>query len=238
VAREYLHHLVPWFSIPKWIILDRDLCFASQFSQTLCHNLGVQQNISTAFYPRTDGQTEQMNAWVEQYLRQWTIGRQMNWATLLSMAEYAHNSWKHKVTKALPHKLLLGFKPQVNIKFLSDIAPMVVNWLHTLEEAQKEAQMWLETLQKSKDSCKPRQLMQGDDVWLKAKNLAVKGMRKLLPKWYGPFKVLECIRQVVSYFHCPQLLTELNLILSYQSGHIFLYLIDGYLFDHWLMDTD
>ncbi len=45
----------------------------------------------------------------------------------------------------------------------------------------------------------------------------------------------------VSYFHCPQLLTGLNLILSsylissylilsYQSGYLFLYLIDDYLF--------
>ena len=98
------------------------------------------------------------------------------------MAEYAHNSWKHEVTKASPHKLLLGFEPQVNVKFLNDVAPTAVNRLHTLEEARTEAQTRLETLQKSKDSCKPRTLMQGDDIWLKAKNLVVKGMRKLLPK--------------------------------------------------------
>ncbi len=41
VMGEYLHYLVPWFGIPKRIILDHDLCFASQFSWTLCHNLGV-----------------------------------------------------------------------------------------------------------------------------------------------------------------------------------------------------
>jgi len=32
VAYEYLCHLVPWFSIPKWIILDCDPCFVSRFS--------------------------------------------------------------------------------------------------------------------------------------------------------------------------------------------------------------
>ncbi len=101
------------------------------------------------------------------------------------------------------HKLLLGFEPQVNVKFLSDIAPTAVNQLHTLEEAQKEVQTWLETLQKSKDSHKPRQLTQGDDVWLEAKNLMVKGMRKLLPKRYGPFKILECIRQVAYQLKLP-----------------------------------
>jgi len=182
VAHEYLRHLVPWFGLPKRIISDCDPRFTSQFSRTLCHNLGIQQNISTAFHPRMDGQTERMNAWVEGYLRHWTTGRQTNWAALLPMAEYTHNSWKHEVTKASPHKLLLGLEPQVNVKFLSDVAPTAVDRLCTLEEARKEAQTRLETLQKSKDDRKPRQLTQGDDIWLEAKNLAVKGMRKLLPK--------------------------------------------------------
>jgi hypothetical protein len=54
VAHEYLCHLVPWFGILKRIISDRDPCFASQFSWTLCHNLSVQQNLSMAFHPRMD----------------------------------------------------------------------------------------------------------------------------------------------------------------------------------------
>jgi len=68
VANEYLKHLVPWFGIPCRIISDRDPRFASHFSKSLCTSLGIQQNLSTAFHPRTDGQTERMNAWVEQYL--------------------------------------------------------------------------------------------------------------------------------------------------------------------------
>jgi hypothetical protein len=65
VARLYLTHLVPLFGLPKQIISDRDPRFASQFATTLCRALGIQQNLLTAFHPRTDGQTEQMNAWLE-----------------------------------------------------------------------------------------------------------------------------------------------------------------------------
>jgi hypothetical protein len=65
VARLYLTHLVPLFGLPKRIISDRDPRFASQFATTLCQALGIQQNLSTAFHPRTDGQTERMNAWLE-----------------------------------------------------------------------------------------------------------------------------------------------------------------------------
>jgi transposase InsO family protein len=58
IANEYLKHLVPWFGLPKRIISDQDPRFTSHFSKTLCKNLGIQQNLSTAFHPRTDGQTE------------------------------------------------------------------------------------------------------------------------------------------------------------------------------------
>jgi len=68
VALEYLKHLVPWFGLPKRIISDRDPRFTSAFAKEMCKALGIQQNLSTAFHPRTDGQTERMNAWIEQYL--------------------------------------------------------------------------------------------------------------------------------------------------------------------------
>ncbi|SRR5258708_1076028 len=65
VAQLYLTHLVPLFRLPKRIISDRDPQFASQFATHLCKALGIKQNLSTAFHPRTDGQTEQMNTWLE-----------------------------------------------------------------------------------------------------------------------------------------------------------------------------
>jgi hypothetical protein len=80
------------------------------------------------------------------------------------MAEYAHNSWKHEVTKSLPHKMLFGIEPQVNVKFIDDTNPTSIDRLQILEEVRKEAQTRLEALQKHKDDHKPRQLTQEDDI--------------------------------------------------------------------------
>jgi len=59
-------------------------------------------------------------------------GRQNNWAKFLAMAEYTYNSWKYEVIKSLPYKMLFGTKPQVNIKFINDVNPTLVDRLQIL----------------------------------------------------------------------------------------------------------
>ena len=181
IANEYLKHLMPWFGILRRIISDRDPRFASTFSQALCRNLSVQQNLSTAFHLRTNGQTERMNAWIEQYLRPWTSQRQNNWAKLLPVAEFAHNSWKSDTTRKFPHKLLIRIKPQVNMKLIDENVSAALKQLQLLEESRKEVQTQLEQLQKNKDVKVPTEMKVGDKVWLEGKNLSVTGSQKLLP---------------------------------------------------------
>jgi hypothetical protein len=118
VAHEYLKHLIPWFRLPKRIILDQDPQFMSHFSKTLCKNLEIQQNLLTAFHPRTNRQAEWMNTWVEQYLCPWTSSQPHVWAKMLPIAEYAHNSWIHDGTRQTPHYLLTGHTPQINVQLI------------------------------------------------------------------------------------------------------------------------
>jgi len=115
IAKLYLQHLFPWFRIPKRIISDQDPRFTSNFSNAICKVTNIQQNISSAFYPCTDGQTEHMNLWIENDLKEFVNGRQDNWSTLLPITEFTHNSWKHEHTKYTPHQLILGINPSTNL---------------------------------------------------------------------------------------------------------------------------
>ena len=81
-----------------------------------------------------------MNAWIEQYLRPWTSSQPHDWAWILPIAEFAHNSWKHDATKFTLHELLIGTRPLVNIKLLEDQVPQALDRLKELEEARKTAQ--------------------------------------------------------------------------------------------------
>jgi len=182
IALKYLKHLVPWFGLPKRIISDRDPQFTSAFAKEMCKALGIQQNLSTAFHPCTDGQTERMNAWIEQYLRPWTSGKPSVWSQLLPVTEFAHNSWKHNVTCRSPHELLIGIKPQVILKHLESPTPAAETCLRLLDEARQLAQKLLQHVQNRKDNKKLTEIKEGDQVWLEGRNLTIAGNRKLSPK--------------------------------------------------------
>ena len=61
IAMLYIRHVFVRFGLPSRFISDRDPQFVSKFMRELCKILGISQNISTAFHPRTDGQSERTN---------------------------------------------------------------------------------------------------------------------------------------------------------------------------------
>ena len=68
IAQLYLDHVYRWFGLPSKVISDRDPRFTSHFGRALCQKLNIQQNLSSAFHPQTDGISERKNQWVERYL--------------------------------------------------------------------------------------------------------------------------------------------------------------------------
>jgi hypothetical protein len=68
VAELYGKHVFPHYGLPRKVISDRDPRFTATAMQELCKSLGITQNISTAYHPQTDSQSERTNQWLEQYL--------------------------------------------------------------------------------------------------------------------------------------------------------------------------
>ena len=93
------------------IISDRDTKFTSKFWQTLFKLVNTKLALSTAFHPQTDGQTEQTNWTLEQYLWAFVNYKQDNWAHLLPVAEFTINNAKNASTGFSPFYLANGCHP-------------------------------------------------------------------------------------------------------------------------------
>src|SRR5712664_186680 len=56
-ALLYATYVLPHYGLPKKVISDRDPHFTTTFTKELCRLLDIEQNISSAYHPQTDGQS-------------------------------------------------------------------------------------------------------------------------------------------------------------------------------------
>ncbi|GJU64520.1 putative reverse transcriptase domain-containing protein [Tanacetum coccineum] len=69
LARLYFNEIVARHSIPILIISDHDSRFTSRFQQSMQEALGTRLDMSTAYHPQTDGQSERTIQTLEDMLR-------------------------------------------------------------------------------------------------------------------------------------------------------------------------
>ena len=102
--------------------------------------LQIDQNISTAYHPQTDGQSERTNQRLEQYLRIFVDYHQNDWDRWLPLAQYTLNAWPHTITKKTPFDLIMGYTPRVHqISRPHTMSPNLDQRLAHISEARKEA---------------------------------------------------------------------------------------------------
>jgi len=205
VARLLIKYLFVRFGLPTKMISDRDPRFASKLMREICNIVGVKQNISTAYHPRTDGQSEHSNQWVEQYLQFYVNERQDNWCAYLPMVEFAHNSWPHEITRKSPFELLMGYNPRADWIDRPSPIPQVALRLQQFKEARAQAQELMIRAQNLwvKHKNTPKYQI-GDLVWLEGRHLRTnQPTAKLAPRRHGPFKVAQVMSSVNYQLELP-----------------------------------
>ncbi|KAL0310177.1 UNVERIFIED_CONTAM: Transposon Ty3-I Gag-Pol polyprotein [Sesamum calycinum] len=65
----FFKNIAKYFGVPQDIVSDRDVRFTERFWTALFNMMGTELKFSTANHPQTNGQTERVNALVEDYLR-------------------------------------------------------------------------------------------------------------------------------------------------------------------------
>jgi hypothetical protein len=196
-----MDNVYQWFRLPTKVILDRDPHFTSHFAKGLTQILNVQQNISTAFHPQTDGLTKRKNQWVEGYLRHLTSAQQDDWADWLAIATAIHNHFSNATTKVAPIQALLGYHPCLDHSGPPTINERAEEWTQRAFEAREMARA---AINKWAGQTADFTFKLGDKVWLEAKNLMLPYISaKLAPRRHGPFKITRQISPVAYQLNLP-----------------------------------
>ncbi|GKD34141.1 reverse transcriptase domain-containing protein [Tanacetum coccineum] len=110
LTRLYIKEIVLQHGVPISIISDRDSHFTSGFWQSMQSALGTQLDMSTAYHPENDGQSERTIQTLEDMLRACVIDFRKQWERHLPLVKFSYNNSYHASIKAAPFKALYGRK--------------------------------------------------------------------------------------------------------------------------------
>src|SRR6185312_13551201 len=172
--------------------------------------LGTKLNMSTAFHPQSDGQTERVNRVLEEMLRAYVSFEQNDWHQHLGAAEIAINSGKHASTGYSPFYLNHGFEPSLPLdralRLATDLQSTNASAADRVAKLQRD-------LERARDNLKHAQEQQakyadqhrravsykvGDQVWLSSEHLNIgpERSKKLEHRYYGPYPIVKQVNPV------------------------------------------
>src|SRR5882672_7902731 len=198
LAQIFLSQVFAKHGTPTNIVSDRGKHFISCFWRSLFQLLGIKANLSMAYHPETDRQTEQVNQILEQYLRIYSNYQQDDWVKFLPLAEFAYNNTSHLATMVTPLFTNRGFHPKLEVSLesvVSDAAHSVASDLKELHQYLcDQIARALKQYEVHSASCRlPIPSFQvGETVWLDAHNIKTMGpSKKLDHRFLGPFLIVE-----------------------------------------------
>ncbi|GJR37468.1 putative reverse transcriptase domain-containing protein [Tanacetum coccineum] len=221
LARMYLKEVVTRHGIPLSIICDRDPRFASNFWRSLQNALGTSLDMSTAYHPQTDGQSERTIQTLEDMLRACAIDFGKGWVNHLPLVEFSYNNSYHASIKAAPFEALYGRKCRSPVCW-AEVGEVQLTGPEIVQETTEKIVQIKQRMQVARDrqksyadlKRKPMEFQVGDKVMLKVlpwKGVVHFGKRgKLNPRYVRPFKVFENVGSVAYKLELPQELSRIH----------------------------
>nr|GEX40542.1 putative reverse transcriptase domain-containing protein [Tanacetum cinerariifolium] len=183
--------------------------------------LGTRLDMSTAYHPETDGQSERSIQTLEDMLHACVIDFGKGWERHLPVVEFSYNNSYHASIKAAPFEVLYGRKCRSPVCW-AEVGDAQLTGPKTIQETTEKIIQIKQRLQAARDRQKSYadvrrkslEFQVGDKFMLKVspwKGVVRFGKRrKLNPCYIGPFKVLEKVGTIAYRLELPKQLSRVH----------------------------
>jgi hypothetical protein len=110
LAQFYVNEVIRLHGVPVSIVSDWDPRFTSRLWPSIQRALGTRLNLSIAFHPQTDGQTERTIQTLEDLLGACILEFGGNWEDHLPLIEFTYNNSYQTTVGMAPYEALYGRK--------------------------------------------------------------------------------------------------------------------------------
>ncbi|GKA47686.1 putative reverse transcriptase domain-containing protein [Tanacetum coccineum] len=218
-----------------WVIVDRltksahfiptrethSMETLTRFWQSLQSALGTRLDMSTAYHPKTYGQSERTIQTLEDMLRACVIDFGKGWEKHLPFVEFSYNNSYHASIKAAPFDALYGRKCRSPVGW-AEVGDVQLTEPEIIHETTEKIVQIRQRLQAARDRQrsyanvrrKPLEFQVGDRVMLKVsprKGVIHFGKRgNLNPRYIRPFTILKRIGPVAYKLELPEELRNVH----------------------------
>ncbi|GJW25750.1 putative reverse transcriptase domain-containing protein [Tanacetum coccineum] len=212
LAKMYLNEIVARHGVPISIISDRDSHFTSRFWQSMQEALGTRLDMSMAYQPQTDGQSECTIQTLEDMLRACVLDFGGSWDVHLPLVEFSYNNSYHSSVRCAPFEALYGRKYRSPIMW-AEVGEGQLIGPELVQETTEKISQIKDRLKAARDRQKsyadkrrkPLEFSVGDYVLLKVspwKGVVRFGKKgKLALRYVRPFEIIEKVGFVAYLSH-------------------------------------
>ncbi|GKD16009.1 putative reverse transcriptase domain-containing protein [Tanacetum coccineum] len=203
---------------PQWKCENITMDFVTKLPKMAA---GTRLDMSTAYHPETDGQSERTIQMLEDMLRACVLDFGKGWDRHLPLVEFSYNNSYHTSIKAAPFEALYGCKCRSPICW-AEVRDSQLTSPEIIHETTKKIVQIKSRIQAARDRQKsyadvrqkPLEFQVGDKVMLKVSPwkgvIRFRKRGKLNPRYIGPFKIIAKVGIVAYRLELPEQLNEIQ----------------------------
>lgn len=208
VARAFVEKVVLRHGVPKQLLTDQGTNFVSRVMKEVYDLLGIKKLQTTAYHPECNDAVEMLNQTLVGMLSHFVAHDQRDWDQWLPFATFAYNTAVHEGTNGTPFFLLHGRNAtmpsvdgeaaKIHYNTMEDYRAELARRLFISHRLAAEALVKTAEKRKARSDLKgrPSCFEVGDKVFVKVEFRTPGLTKKLVPKWKGPFRVVEKLSDV------------------------------------------